>query len=268
MPSQPLDTVYAAISAANVRLNNAVETLVPVGGQIAGNTNSFSQQLVNQAWRKFQAKLADLRYSGLQTETVLLSIPACTNTDTAVQVYIGYDGYFDGTNLQPNPILPQTLLRPYEMSERVTNSASQFFEMDLLTFTLPRVPKKDWNAQWIWRANAIYMPGALAQTDIAMTFAQLLSDFLDAGATAWFQQTMPIINCLDAMADYICCEIKIAQGQMEGAVAFQASADDKAALIVNRDSTSGKSILKQSNYGMMQDRFTPNSGADTQPVKR
>ncbi len=51
-------------------------------------------------------------------------------------------------------------------------------------------------------------------------------------------------------------------------MAFQASAEDNTLLILNQDSAQGKSIWKQSAYGQMQDRFTPSSGADTQPVKR
>ena len=67
MPTAPLDSVIVAINAANVRLNGNVETLQAIGGQIVGNTQAFSQQAVNSAWRKFQARLADLRFSGLQT---------------------------------------------------------------------------------------------------------------------------------------------------------------------------------------------------------
>lgn len=263
----PLDNLIVAINSANTRLNGVVETLVATGGQLSGNTNSFSQQIVNNGWRKLMNRLADLRYSGLQNDTVFLSVPPLSGTDPATTVSLGYDGYYDGSTTVPSPALPATLLRPYELTERISGSGGNFLEMDNPPFSLPRVPKLQWNGQWIWRDNAIWMPGALVPSDIAMTFAALLADFVD-GALPWFSQPIPILNAVDSLADYICCEIKIAQEKMDAAVAFQASAEDKAAMILNQDTASGKSVLKSSQYQQMANRFTPNAAPDTQTVKR
>lgn len=261
------DSVITAINSAQVRLNGVLETLVPTGGQLLSNTNSFSQQAVNSGWRKLQNKLADLRYSGLQSDTVFLAVPAVDGTDPATQVSIGFDGYYDGATTVAAPALPATLIRPYDLTERISGSAALFIEMDVAPWSLPRVPKLQWNGQWLWRNNAIWMPGAVTVTDISMTYAALLADFIDA-TLPWFNQPMPILNCMDAMADYICCEIKIAQNDAAGAVAFQASAEDKTAMLLNQDTASGKSVLKGSQYQQMAGRFTPNAAPDTQTVKR
>lgn len=263
----PYDSVIVAINAANTRLNGRVETLQPIGGQIVGNTNAFSQQVVNDAWRKMQSRLADLRYSGLQTETVFLAVPPAALADPLVQVNIGFTGYFDGVVTQAAPVLPQTLIRPYELNERQSGTAALFTEMDMLLYSIPRVPKANWNRQWLWRANALYLPGALVSTDISMLYAQLLADFAD-GALPWFQQPVPILNCIDSFADYICREIYVARGDMNSAAAIQLSAGDNARLVLNQDTAAPKSIVKASEYGKMRDQFTPPSGADTEPVKR
>lgn len=263
----PLDNLIVAINAANVRLNGVVETLVPTGGQLSGNTNSYSQQAVNSAYRKMQNRLADLRYSGLQGDTVFLAIPALSGTDPATTVSIGYDGYYDGATTVAAPALPATLLRPYELTERINGSGGNFLDMDNPPWSLPRVKKLEWNGQWLWRDNAIWMPGAVTVTDIAMTYGALLPDFLDDALLPWFNQPIPILNAVDALADYICCEIKIAQND-PSAIAFQASAEDKTGMILNQDTASGKSVLKGSQYQQMASRFTPNTGADTQTVKR
>ena len=187
------DTLIVAINAANTRLNGRVETLQPIGGQIVGNTNAFSQQICNDAWRKMQNRLADLRYSGLQTETVLLAVPPAGNADPMNQAAISATGYFDGVNNAITPTLPAGLIQPYELNERPSGTTNLFTEMDRLLWALPRVPKANWNRQWLWRNNVLYLPGALVATDISLLYAQLLADFTD-GTVPWFQQPIPIIN--------------------------------------------------------------------------
>lgn len=263
----PFDIVMTAINGANTRLNGRVETLQAIGGQVLGNTDAFSNQLVNDAWRKLQNHLADRRYSGLQTESVFQNVPQTGSTDPMVQSYIDYSGFFNGVTISGAPALPATLIRPYELTERQSGTQNLFTEMDEILFSLPRVPKQSWNRQWLWRNNRLYLPGALVATDLSIVYAQLLGDFVD-GALPWFQQIIPVQNSIDAFADYICREIAVARGDIAGASAFQLSAEDNADKILNQDSTGGKSILKRSEYGKMQDRFTPDTGADTQQVKR
>ena len=263
----PYDSVIVAINAANTRLNGKVETLQAIGGQIVGNTNSFSQQVVNDAWRKMQNKLSDLRYSGLQQETVFTAVGATGSTDPMAQAYINYVNYFDGAVLQSSPVLPQNLIAPWELTERPSGTQQLFTEMDRLLWNMPRVPKTQWNRQWLWRNNALYLPGALVATDISLLYAQLLADFLD-GSVPWFQQPVPILNCIDSFADYICREIAVARGDIASAAAFQLSAEDNAKLVLNTDTGAAKSIVKASEYQKMADRFTPSTGPDTQTVKR
>lgn len=262
-----LDPVINAINAANTRLNGSVETLQAVGGQIIGNTQAFSQQVVNDAWRKLQNRLADMRYSGLQEETLFTAVPGAGSTDPSTQAYINFTGYFDGANKFGAPALPANLIRPYELTERPSGSGAIFTEMDPIPWSLPRVAKANWNRSWLWRNNTIYLPGALVATDISLLYAGLLSDFLDA-TLPWFQQTIPILNCVDAFADYICREIAVARGDFDGAMAFQSSAESNAKLVANQDSTQGKSILKNSEFSKMADRFTPGQMPAPPEVKR
>ena len=267
MATPPYDTLFEIITAANTRLNGAVETLAPIGGQIVGNSNSFSQQVVNDAFRKMQNKLADLRYSGLQSDALLTNVPAAATTDPAAQCYIGYDGYFDGVTLHSAPVLPQNMIRPYELTERPNGTTQLFTEMDPLLWALPRVPKANWNRQWLWRADTLFLPGALVNTDISLLYAAFFPDFVDS-TVPWFQAMVPIMYCLDSFADYICREIYVARGDSAGAAAAQLSAEANARLIINRDTAGGKSIRKYAEYQRMADDYTPNTGADTETVKR
>lgn len=130
MPSAPLDVVMNAINAANTRLNGRVETLQAIGGQIIYNTWAFSQQVTNDAWRKLQNRLADLRYGALQSEVVFTAVGATGSTDPLTQASINFVQYFDGQNVQAAPVLPQNLIRPYFLTERPNGSGQLFTEMD------------------------------------------------------------------------------------------------------------------------------------------
>lgn len=263
MPTTPYDSLITVINAARGRLNDIITTLYPIGGQILQNTQPFSQQMVNNAWRKLQEKLADMKYSGLEQEINFLAVPASTTTDPLIQVYLGYNGYFDGTVLQSAPALPQTLIRPYELWERASGAVApnnNMLEMDMIVNGLPSIPKQTWNRQWEWRDDVLYMPGALVNTDIRMRYAQYLADFVDnspAASTPWFNQVVPIMRCLDSFADYICREFEIARQNPDAALAFQTSAEANAAKILNRDTAQPKAALKTSEMGKMRDQYTP-----------
>ena len=263
MSALNFDSVIVAVNAANVRLSGPVDTLYPVGGQLVGNSNAFSQQAVNSAWRKMQAKLADFRYSALQIDTLFSNVPPTGSTDPATQCNINGVNYFDGSGTQSAPILPSNIIRPYELTERPYQAGTNpnlFTRMDIELFSLPRVPKASWNRMWLWKNNAVYLPGALVATDIVMLYAQLLADFVDNSpttATPWFNQLIPLLGCIDPFADYICREIMIARGDAAGAAAFQISAEANVQLMVNQDTTAPGSVVKASELMKMQDRFSP-----------
>ncbi len=273
----PYDTVITVINAARVRLNDEITTLAAIGGKILDNTQPFTQQAVNSAWRKLQEFLADLGYTGLKQEILFLAVPAAGTVDPATQAYINYVNYFDCLALHAAPVLPQNLIAPYELWERQAGTTTLLTEMDRVLNGLPAVPKLNWNRQWEWRDNTLYFPGAVVATDLRLRYAAYLLDFVDVGGapgpnqlanTPWYGQPVPVMRCVDALADYCCREISIARGDTEGAVAFQASAQANARLILNRDTAQPKAILKSSEYGKMRDRYTPGAATTPQPVER
>lgn len=276
----PYDIVNFPLNAARTRLNDRIETLVPVGGQLLDNTQPFTQQLVNDAWRKLQEFLADMGFTRLKRESGAISIPPAGTVDSGAFTSISWTGFNDGVNTSLTPFLPQDLISPLDLWERpfvAGPNAGVFTEMDRIVNGLPAVPKAQWNRQWEWRDDAIYMPGATVQTDLRVRYAAYMLDFVDVGSSAginqfpntpWFGQPVPIMRSSDALSSYICAEVCKAREDMDGAAAFLAEAEGKARLILNRDTQQPKSILKASEYGKMQDRFTPKSGRDTEPVER
>jgi len=268
MPTAPYDIVNTIRLAAEARLNGIITTLQPVSGQLLKNSQPFSQQITNNSWRKLQEFLAELKYSGIEQEASFLSVPGATTTDPLVQVSISYAGYYDGTNTQANPVLPQNFIRPYRLSERASGTQALMTDMDEIINGLPKVPKMNWNRQWEWRDDVLYMPGALVNTDIVMRFGQFFGDFLDISANPgpnqvvgpWYVQPVPIMRCLDAFADYMCREIFYARGDMDAVAAVQPMAEASARLLASRDTLQAAATFKTSEYGKMRDRYTPMKG--------
>ena len=274
----PYDKVIDVLNVAKVRLNDRVETLAAIGGQLLDNTQPFSQTALNAAWRKLQEVLADLGYTGSKQELSFTSVPAATSTDPMVQCYFDFNGYNNSGTYNTSFALPQGLIRPLKLWERITSSTALMTEMDNPLNGLPKVPKLLWNRQWEWRSDQLWVPGSTSIMDINIRYVQLIVDFADVGvtpgpnqiaSTPWFGQPVPIMRCLDALADYLCREIAIAVKNQEAAMAFESSAKANAQLIVNRDTQQGKSIGKVSELGRMRDPFTPEQGGpSTQPTRR
>lgn len=276
MTPTALDSIGTVLNTARGRLNDRIEQQPGafVTGKILDTTQWFSLQMVNNAWRKLQEKLADLGFSFSRATTVFSNLAAVSSSDPMVQVYLSYGGYWDGDSLNLNFLLPNLFIAPLELMERPAGAvpAAQFTTMDRIVSELPLVNKQPWNRKWMWISGKILMPGATQNTDIWMLYETFFPDFADdvigsgpMGTIPWYQLQVPIPRCSDAFADYICREFAIAKQNMAAAEAFQGSAETLAQQVLNRDTTKDKGIYKRSEYSKLRDKYTPNSG-DTQPV--
>lgn len=276
-----LDVVQTILNTAKVRLNDNVNTLQSVSGSLLGMNQYQTLQIVNVAWRRMLQWLQDLGAEGVREEGLIANIPACASTDPVSQVYLDFGGYFDGVTYHTGTNeLPPDLLRPLRLWERVyvVSNTNPLYDMDYEIGSLPSVAKGVWNKLWTWRQDKLYMIGATGAFDIRMSYIGLFVDFQDVGSstslwyqvvnTPWFGQPVPITQCEDAFADWICSEVEIARQDAASALAFQMNAKDKTQLILNRDTLQPKFIMKASELQKMQDRYTPNLGPNTQTVNR
>ena len=120
MPSAPTDSVETALNMARVRLNDAIQNL---GGDILTDSAPFTLTYVNNAWRRLQELLVNLGFTWLKPETILRNVPLVTNADPGSQMYISWSECFDGTTTQPGPLLPQDMIAPLVLWERVQSTA-------------------------------------------------------------------------------------------------------------------------------------------------
>ncbi len=253
--AQPYDTVNAVLNGARTRLNDELTTLHPVSGKLLQNNQVFTQQLVNTAWRKLQEFLANLGYTKFRQEAIVYGIPAVSSLDPLIQVRIDWFNYFDGANLFNAPVLPPDLIIPLKVWERQSGMAGAFVPMELIFDGLPNWNKQSRNGLWEWRAEAIYMPGALCVTDLRLRYEAFMPDFVDSSTTQWYQQPVPLLRCHDALSLYICAEIAEGRDDMDAAKWTQ-KAEAAAKIILNRDMAMKQrgNIRRQSRSGRLEGR--------------
>ena len=181
MPTAPYDTLESILNAARVRLNDAIASL---GGDVLKDIAVFTPQIVNNAWRRLQELLANYGFAALNREAIFASVPAVVGSDYGIQVWFNWASYFDGSSLQSAPLLPQDMIAPLDLFERVHGTGTVVYTpMDQLFNGLPTVAKQALNRVWEWRQETVYMPGAIGLTDLRLRYAAYLADF-NIGAQA------------------------------------------------------------------------------------
>lgn len=255
MPTAPYDTIETILNATRVRLNDAIQTL---GGDILTDNAPFTTQVVNNAYRKMQRALASMGYWTLEDEAIISGLVAIYSPDPAVQVWIDWTGYNNGQTTDAAKFLPSDLIEPLDCWERVATTTEYFADMDLIQGSMPAIPKTSVEQLWTWRANKLYMPGALNDIDIRVRYAKFLADFSDIGADS--TQLVPIVQCLDAFSNFICAEMALARGDVDGK-GFTDAGMAAAAMIANRNAADSKGAYKVSEFGKMRDGYTPSGGS-------
>lgn len=253
------NTANDILNSCRVRLNDRIDTLVPLGGKLLDSTQPWTQQAFNNAYRKLQEYLAAMGFARFTTEAILNGFPPLPNIDPAIQCWVNWSQNFEGVSLATAPVLPANFIQPMLVWQRLAGSTDAFTVMDRQLNGIPSVPKNDFMLMWDWREDKLYLDGARVSCDLRIRFAAYLPDIdnNDVTFTPWFQQPVPIMRCLDAMTDYICREIYIAREDAEAAAAFQASAEANAMQIFGRDKMPHETPSKDSERGKMADKRTP-----------
>lgn len=259
MAVAPLDNLEQCITTARSRVNDVIAS---TGGDILTDNNAFTIIYINNGWRIFQEFLVNYGVAWLKAEAVLSAVPAVTTTDAGIPVYINWANYFDGTNPQLAPVLPQNLLTPLALWERATAAspnAAPFQPMDRADNGLPGTPKQIFNRIWEWRGGAIYLPGATIPTDIRLRFAAFYPDFVPNATVPFMTQGIPILRASSPLAWFVASEFAKARGDLDAA-AFDAEGQRSAKFIFDLEPMQARGILKESEYAKMVDGYSATMG--------
>jgi hypothetical protein len=202
-----------------------------------------TQVIFQSAYNRLANYLTDLGYRGLIGDNLIVGpIPANTNPDPTVQSYISWSEFFDGTNYWPSPILPYNFKAPLKVAERMSGTNALFSPMycglDGIHACLTR---SIYNRLWEWREDRLYLPGAVGTTDLCFRYIKGFPSVQQIGTTPWYDLTIPIVGCEDALAYYIAAEVTAARGP-EFVADLEARSQRAADLIFNNQARADQRV--------------------------
>ena len=189
--------------------SQAGETNTPGEGQIFTNDPSISpfvQPMINASIREVYRELRNIGAPTLIKDNVIISgltpvfgANGLAVPDPAVQVYLGYSGYYDGNTMNSNLYLPSDLLYPTEVWERQTTTNNPFRKMQQPQDGMPSRSQGPRLGQWEWRNDNIWFVGSIQTNDVRLRYYCALPQFFSA--TLDFESTfVPVLDSLDAIA--------------------------------------------------------------------
>lgn len=241
MAVAPYPTLASILSHIRVAVNDAI---VSIGGQTLTNTAAFTPFYANRGYQMFQQELLSMGYVRLLVEGLILkSLPSVASEDTSLQVKLSWTGYNDGATDYPLVVLPQNLIKPTKLAERLTGpepNINLFWDMSGPEQGVTRVPSitKDYrNRIWVWNSDSagneyIIMPGATGLIDLRVDYASYLADFTGTGDSFPGDQVVPIMRCTDALAWFIAYVFSFARNDPAAISGFALNEARRAAAII------------------------------------
>lgn len=173
----------------------------PQGGIIATNTAPFTLPILNKAIRWLYRNLRNVGDPALIIDNyVLPGIPALAQANPAVQVSLGFQGYFDGFQNHGQWTLPAGAMGIDRLWERATGTGLDFTSVSAAPDGLAPRMQTMRMGQYEWRGNAAWMPGALQAIDLRIRCKISIPPIL--GTNIDFTNTyVPILDSDDAIVD-------------------------------------------------------------------
>jgi hypothetical protein len=222
-------TVEGVLTFARAIINDQLRNN---NGQILTDNASFSLDFVNMAIAECQETLANNGVSTQIVDNVILTpIPPTPNHDPNCQIFIGYNGYFDGNVQHATPVLPPDLIVPLRIWQRQAGSAGQFYPVHPAADGLQSSQPGSTFGPWEWRQGAIYMVGCTQTQDLRIRYEQSL---LDLTTNVGFnQQTIFIPQSRRALGFLVAKYYGFARGSQQVAQ-VQTMAEEAMNQIINR----------------------------------
>lgn len=225
----PFPTVEAVMRLARATINDMLRS---PAGQILTDAAPFSIEFVNAAIDYCQEYLA---VNGLTTNIVdnfiLTPLTASPNTDPDTQVFVGYQGYFDGTVMHATPVLPPDLIVPLRVWQRQTGGNGQFIRVNFARDGIESFQPMGGFRQCEWRQSALYLTACNQVQDLRLRYEQSLGDVADNADFA--TTTIQIPRCKRAVAYLSAYQYAISRGSPQAPTVLQ-MATDAMDQIINR----------------------------------
>ena len=229
--SAPFDTVDSVLNLVRSKM---LDTIGSLAGDILTDAQPFMQEYTNAGWRELQFFLATLGHSPFKMPFLGQGYPVVDETDPATWTSLSWTQFVNasgGIISTGIDLLPQNMILPLRVSERITGSQSRFNPMSMAQDQLPMPRKGPYNGWWIWENNVLYMPGSIYSMDLRMELSIYMPDFETAGNVLWYNQPVPIARAKTALAYFIAAEVDEAREEPAGT--FRAAGQQAARQIYN-----------------------------------
>ncbi len=181
-------------------------------GQILVNNMSTSVTMANffnSAVRELCHKLRIVSAPMLIADNYIIrNIPPMNGplgfqvADPSVQVYVAFNGYYDGTQWHANLGLPQGVFQVMRCWERETSSNDVFQDMGQPANGLEGVYQTNGWGRWEWRQDMVCLPGSLDYRDLRLRYSMILNAQMVANADP-ATTYLPIMGSEEAVARII-----------------------------------------------------------------
>lgn len=210
--SQYYPTLLTVMNLVRGIMNDsfAGATDTPGEGQIVTDNNTISPfvlPVLNSSIREVYRKLRNVSGAALINDNYIVSSLSVIDgpqgngiPDAAIQVRLGFDGYDNGSGVvNTSQTLPQDLIMPLRMWERVSNTNDVFLPMNEANDgLLPRLQVQNL-CDWEWRNGNIYMNGSTNVCDVRIRYLQHMPEFFNTDMDFSTTQ-IPIFDCEEAVA--------------------------------------------------------------------
>ncbi len=181
-------------------------------GRIFTNDAPFTIPYFNSAFRWIQRKLRNEGASfPIIDNWILPNLTPVVTADPAVQTYVSFAGYFDGTVMNATPRLPSDCLQVLEVQERTTGTNLPFCPIYQPQGGLGSRFQYQINGCWEWRQYRINLPGATQSSDLRIRYQAGLPP-LDVPANMFATTTVNILDCDDVIANHLAYMYATARG--------------------------------------------------------
>jgi hypothetical protein len=196
-------------------------------GRVLTNAAPFTLPFVNSALRVVARLLRNEGVTFPIKDNVILSnvlaVPGSPRPD--IQIYVGFDGFFDGVAMHATPKLPSDCLQVFDVSEQIAGSNLPFVPMVQPEDGLPSSFQAQWLGVWEWRQYRIYMVGSQNNENIRIRY-QSGQPPINAAPDKFDQVEIQILDCEEAVASEIARQYGQARSGMSEGVAAMAQQRD------------------------------------------